>query len=136
LDSYIGAVVFPELCWRWLGRDRQARRLVRAGMAGGYWAPGQPTIEFLLINEDRREAALGRALWSRQPMGPKIVNELIQRSQHIQPRLDEHWRLTYVYFSRAGFAPEARQAGQNYQCRWVSLEAIDRALARPIRSGA
>ena len=99
-------------------------------------APGRPSIEFLLINEDRREAVLGTALWSRQPMGPKIVKELIQRSQHIQPRLDEHWRLTYVYFSRAGFAPEARQAGQNCQCQWVSLEAIDRALARPIRSAA
>jgi hypothetical protein len=136
LDSYIGAVVFPELCWEWLVRECRAGRLVRAGLAGGYWAPGRPTIEFLLINEDSREAALGITLWSRQPMGPTTVNELIRWSQRIQPRLDDRWRLTYVFFSRAGFAPEARQAGQNYQCQWVSLEAIDRALARPIRSRA
>ncbi len=136
IDSFIGAIVFPELCWEWLARERRAGRLVRAGLAGSYWAPGQPNLEFLLINEDSREADLGTALWSRQPMGPKTVNELIRRSQRIQPRLDDHWRLTFVFFSRAGFAPEARQAGQNYQCQWVSLEAIDRALDRPIRSGA
>jgi|SRR5579859_1968028 len=136
LDSFIGAVVFPAVCWEWLARESQSGRLVRAGLAGAYWAPGHPTIDFLLINENSREAALGTALWSRQPMGPKTVDDLIRRSRRIRPPLDDRWRLTYVFFSRAGFAAGARQAGQSGQCQWVSLKAIDRALARSIRSGA
>ncbi len=60
-------------------------------------------------------------------IGP-VVKSLIERARRVIPPPADKWTVIYAFFSRSGFAPDARPAVAGQKSMWVTLEQIDSAL--------
>jgi AAA+ ATPase superfamily predicted ATPase len=129
LAEFVGAHVFEELCREYLLQLGNAGRLTfMPREVGSFWGSRLPQIDVVAINEDAHRLILGECKWTGKPIEAAIVTSLIERAQRVIPAPVEKWSVTYAFFSKSGFAPDARSAAAGRQCMWVTLEQIDSAL--------
>ena len=129
LAEFVGAHVFEELCREYLLQLGNAGRLTfMPREVGSFWGSRLPQIDVVAINEDAHRLILGECKWTGKPIEAAIVASLIERAQRVIPAPVEKWSVTYAFFSKSGFAPDARSAAAGRQCMWVTLEQIDSAL--------
>jgi hypothetical protein len=136
LAEFIGELVFEELCREYLLQLGNAGRLAFMPRAvGSFWGSKLPQIDVVAINEAAHQIILGECKWTGKPIDAAVVAGLIQRAQRVIPVPVDKWTITYAFFSRSGFAPDAKSAAAGHKCIWVTLEQLDKAL-RQIASAA
>ena len=129
LAEFVGRHVFEELCREYLWQLGNAGRLAFAPReVGSFWGSRLPQIDVAAINEDAHRLILGECKWTGKPVDAAVVTSLIERAQRVIPAPAEKWTVTYAFFSRSGFAPDARPAATGRQCIWVDLKQLDSTL--------
>jgi len=129
LAEFVGQHVFEELCREYLLQLGDAGRLTFMPRdVGSFWGSKLPQIDVVAINEDVHQLILGECKWTGNPIDAGIVAGLIQRAQRVIPAPAAKWTVTYAFFSKRGFAPNARSASAGYQCMWIDLKRLDSTL--------
>jgi uncharacterized protein len=139
LPGFIGEHTFEELCREFLlllgdvGKLPFVPRIV-----GSYWAyynpktmtAPPPQIDVVAINEDAHQAILGECKWTGSAMTATEVTYFLNQAAKMLPKLvgNEAWTITYAFFCKSGFAPDARAAVGNRPCMWVDLKQLDTNL--------
>ena len=129
LHEFIGSHMFEALCQEWVFRQGDAGKLpFLPHRVGSYWSRRGPQVDVLAINEDEHAILLGECKWTSEPIGRAVVTDLMAKRINVLPDPPEAWRVTYAFFSRSGFTPEARRAASGADCLWVDLPRLDRDL--------
>ena len=141
LPDFIGANTFEELCREYVLLMGAAGRLPFVPrVVGSYWAyrPAQiagvrpPQIDVVAINEDAHQIIVGECKWTGEAMKADQVNHLFEQAAKMLPKPTEKWTVTYAFFCRSGFAPEAKAtaAEADRPCIWVDLKQLDAGLRK------
>ena len=135
LPSFVGKNAFEELCREWVLNQADAGKLgFIPRRVGSYWGRKSVDrsgleIDVLAINEDEHELLLGECKFTQEPINARIVRALIEdKSPKVDVDRTKAWRTRYVFFSRAGFTPDAKAAVKGESCEWVDLARLDREL--------
>jgi len=129
LAEFAGEHIFEELCREYLLQLGNAGRLTFMPRdVGSFWGAKLPQIDVVAINEDVHQLILGECKWTGNPIDAAIVTSLIQRAQRVIPEPAAKWTVTYAFFSKSGFAPNARSAVAGHQCIWIDLKRLDSTL--------
>ena len=114
-------------------------------MVSSYWAYRRrdksdfarpPQIDVVAINEDAHQVIVGECKWTGSAMTAVEVNYFLGQCDKMLPWASESekWTVTYAFFCRSGFAPEARAAVGDRPCIWVDLKTLDTGLRRLART--
>ena len=95
---------------------------------GSFWGRKGPQVDVVAINEDTHSILLGECKWTNEPLGRAVVQGLFDKTPAVVPSDLADWKVTYVFFSKAGFTDEAKKLGHAAHCLWVSLDQLDRDL--------
>jgi AAA+ ATPase superfamily predicted ATPase len=133
LIDFIGTHTFEELCREWVSLQGDAGRLPFVPeRVGSHWARDSQ-VDVVAINWMDKAILLGEAKWSRDPVGRKVLAELLQektsRVLKALPNQGADWRVFYVFFARAGFTDAARTEAGQANAILVDLDRLDRDLA-------
>jgi AAA+ ATPase superfamily predicted ATPase len=129
LPEFAGEYIFEELCREWVLRAGDVGDLASVPRrVGSFWGTRKPQIDVVAINEDDHTLILGECKWTGEPIGAGVVEDFLVRAPQIVPAPAERWRVTFAFFSRNGFTPQARQAGKGHDCLWVDMRQIDARL--------
>ena len=60
------------------------------------------------------------------------IRAFVRRARKSLPSDLQGAQLQYVFFSKAGFTPAARQAVPGRTCQWIGLPDLDEILRRPL----
>jgi len=130
LPAFVGEHIFEELCREYFWQLGNAGRLMfTPRVVGAYWGgKGKPQIDVVAINEDAHALILGECKWQDKPVTGDTVRDAIARAQKIIPEPQSRWTVSYAFFSKGGFTPDARGAAKGYTSIWVTLERLDAIL--------
>jgi hypothetical protein len=143
LRSFVGKSGFEALCRTWVQRAGHNGRLPFVPDAvGAHWSR-QVEIDVVAINHTRHQLLLGECKWTEDPVSLKIVRELIEektpkiladlaadtgrRSSAAQET--GTWTVSYCFFSRRGFTPDARARIKSVGGLAIDLSQLDHDLS-------
>ena len=128
LIAFIGANTFEELCREWVSVQGDAGRLaLMPERVGSFWSK-EAQIDVVAVDWSEKQILLGEAKWSRSPVGPGVLDQLVVKTDKTLPAGD--WTVHYAVFARAGFTDAARAAAQDRQALLVDLDQLDRDLSK------
>ncbi|MEM7130374.1 MAG: ATP-binding protein [Chloroflexota bacterium] len=126
LRAFIGATTWEELCREWVLLQADLGNLpFDVELVGSHWSK-QSQIDVVAMNWRDKAVLLGECKWGLQPVGRKIIGDLVAKRTDAIP--DADWQVTYAYFARAGFTKEARKEAESIGALLVDLEQIDSDL--------
>jgi len=134
LSEWVGTHAFEELAREWVIQQADAGRLSFVPRrVGSYWERKGRQIDVVAVNEDDHHILLGECKWTQEQISPRIVRELIEdKAPTVTIDWSKPWRVTYAFFSKAGFTAEARavahEAAKGHECLWVDLSRLDKEL--------
>jgi len=129
LAEFVGTHAFEELCREWVARQGDGGKLPLAPRrVGSFWGRKGPQVDVVAINEDTHSILLGECKWTSEPLGRSVVQGLFDKTPTVVPGDLADWKVTYAFFSKAGFTDEAKKLGRADHCLWISLDQLDRDL--------
>ncbi len=129
LSEFVGKHAYEELCREWVeARADQGQLGFVPRRVGAWWERKGREIDVCAVNEDEHTILLGECKWTNEPLGERVVRELIRDKQPLL-KLDVSWKVRYAFFSRSGFTAEAIMAAGGAPCEWVNLQRLDSELA-------
>lgn len=129
LSEFVGAHAFEELCREWVARQGDAGKLpIAPRRVGSFWTRKGSQVDVLAINEDDHTILLGECQWTSEPLGRSVVLGLLDKAPQVVPGDMVDWKVSYAFFSKAGFTDEAKKLGRSVDSLWISLEQLDRDL--------
>ncbi|MEM7127989.1 MAG: ATP-binding protein [Chloroflexota bacterium] len=125
--AFIGATAFEELCREWvLLKARKGEFTFIPERVGSYWSK-KAQIDVVAINWRDREILLGECKWGTNPIGRSVIRELFIKTADVLP--SGKWKVSFIYFSRAGFTDAARQQAKEYDAQLVDLAELDQTFS-------
>jgi len=126
LRAFIGMTTWEELSREWiLLQADQGNLPFDVELVGSHWST-DAQIDVVAINWRDKAILLGECKWGLQPVGRKVIRELIAKREDAMPKPD--WQVHYAYFARAGFTKDARQEAEAINAILVDLEQLDTDL--------
>jgi AAA+ ATPase superfamily predicted ATPase len=128
MRAFVGGTAFEELCREWV--LRQAIRRVLPFMpdrVGSHWAK-DAQVDVVAIRWDEKQILLGEAKWGTEPVGRKVLTDLMAKAARVAPDGGEGWTVQYALFARAGFTDAVQAEAEQHQVSLVDLERLDRDL--------
>jgi hypothetical protein len=145
LPEFIGDNTWQELCREWVLRaSAQGKLPLPIEDVGSEWTKNH-TIDVVGISEAENNLVLGDCYWREDPVGPEVIEELMQKTSIMVPKTNQIWSVYYVMFSASGWTAEARELAaqpapdsqssrrkrwQSVGIRLVDLEELDEDLMR------
>ena len=145
LPTFISDNTWPELCREWVLRASASGDLpLPVEDVGSEWSKNH-VIDVVGISEQESSLIIGDCFWDEAPIGPAVIDELMQKTTMMIPKSDQNWSVYYVLFSAHGWTEEARAAAaqpldkttsgrrkrwQTLGIRLVDLEELDADLMR------
>ena len=145
LPLFIGDNTWQELCREWVLRASAQGELAQpVEDVGSEWTKSH-TIDVVGISEKESSLILGDCFWQEEPVGPEVIEELMQKTSIMIPKSNQTWSVYYVLFSACGWTAEARQLAaqssderqssrrkrwQSVGVRLVDLKELDEDLMR------
>lgn len=125
-NAFTGATAWEELCREWVLLQANLGNLPFAvELVGSHWA-ADAQIDVLAINWRDKAILLGECKWYTAQVGVSVIHELVAKMPLVVPGAD--WQVTYAFFSRTGFTPEAQQAAHALNALLVTLQMVDTDL--------
>lgn len=125
-NAFIGVTAWEELCREWvLLQANNGNMPFAVELVGSHWA-ANAQIDIVAINWRDKAILLGECKWYTTPVGVSVIRELVAKTPLVVPGTD--WRVSYAFFARTGFTPEAQQAAQALNGLLVTLETVDTDL--------
>ena len=145
LPEFIGDNTWQELCREWVLRaSAQGELPLSIEDVGSEWTKNH-TIDVVGISEAENSLVLGDCYWQEEPVGPEVIEELMQKTSIMVPKTNQMWSVYYVMFSACGWTDEAhelaaqpvsdsqssrRKRWQSVGIRLVDLKELDEDLMR------
>ncbi|MCO5206177.1 MAG: ATP-binding protein [Anaerolineae bacterium] len=130
--AFIGMTTWEELCREWIllqaGRDRLP---FTVELVGSHWST-DAQVDVVAINWRDKAILLGECKWGLQPVGRKIIRELVAKTQFAVP--DSDWQVYYAFFARSGFTAAARAEANAIGAMLIDLEQLDQDLRQALHS--
>lgn len=112
LPGFIGDNTWQELCREWVLRaSSQGELPLPVEEVGSEWNKNH-VIDVVGISEKERSLILGDCFWDNVPVGPKVIEDLIHKTNIMVPKSGQPWSVYYVLFSAGGWSDEARQLAE------------------------
>lgn len=93
-----------------------------------HWGGKGPQVDVVAINEDAHGNILGECIWQDTPIGRVAVKAHIESVSKVVPGSLDRWTVYYAFFSKSGFAEEARREMAAKKTFWIDLDDLERAL--------
>lgn len=126
LRAFIGMTTWEELSREWiLLQADQGNLPFDVELVGSHWST-DAQIDVVAINWRDKAILLGECKWGLQPIGRKVIIDLVAKTKDAVP--DSDWDVHYAYFARAGFTNDARTEARTINAMLVDLPQLDRDL--------
>ena len=88
----------------------------------GSWWDQENEIDIMAISDAEQGLLVGECKWSSNPVGMDILQDLIRKSELLQPK--RSWEgITYLLFSKSGFTPAVEEQASIEKNIWlISVE--------------
>lgn len=128
--DFIGANTFEELCREWVSVLGDAGGLpFIPERVGSFWST-TAQVDVVAINWMEKQILLGEVKWSRDPVGRRVVTDLIDKTPRVVPKGE--WTVHYGFFARAGLTQPAQTLADEHGALVVDLERLDRDLSKSL----
>ncbi len=124
--AFIGMTTWEELCRQWVQlKANQGSLPLSVELVGSHWS-SEAQVDVVAINWRDKAILLGECKWGLQPVGRKVIRELIDKAPGVVP--GEHWQFHYTFFARADFTGAARAEAQSVGMSLVDLSRLDQDM--------
>ena len=116
LRDFIGAHTWEELCREWLLRASANNTLpLLVDQVGSVWTR-TAQVDVVGINTMEKILVLGECKWGVEPMGRRVLADLVDKTAEIVPSQSPHsqvnWQVYYLGFARDGWSEPASAFAQ------------------------
>ena len=126
--AFIGMTTWEELSRTWVQLQANQDLLpFPVELVGSHWSK-EAQIDVVAINWQDKTLLLGECKWSLQPIGPKVIQTLVEKAPLVMPTPD--WHVYYAYFSQTGFSKKAQEEAHAMGAILVDLPQLDDDLRR------
>jgi uncharacterized protein len=116
-DGFVG-YAFEEAARQHVARLAQEEQLPFLPDRIGSWWDRQMEIDVVAVSDSEEALLVGECKWTTRPVGPDLLSDLKAKVRRLDPR--GAWpNVTYMLWSKSGFAPTLQEAAQGEGVRLV-----------------